>query len=151
MTTEKALLTEPFPSNSHLNLCYFEIKKTYVDYVDPSHPSHCTFPSSDLQCSPPWRSQNPLRITLYPITGNSFILKQHVSYSVIFFRLDTRPKRYRDNSNGGFLDFSTLCSNNLQILTPNRHNRYDEYPRHFYRGVPPPPLPDVSPEQWSGN
>ena len=32
------------------------------------------------------------------------------------------------------LYYSTLSGTNWQILTPKR---YGEYPRHFYRGVPP--------------
>ena len=31
---------------------------------------------------------------------------------------------------------SRLSGTNPKILTPKR---YDEHPRHFYRGVPPPP------------
>ena len=34
------------------------------------------------------------------------------------------------------LGFSTLSGTNPQIQTPKR---YDEHPRHFYRGVPTPP------------
>ena len=36
------------------------------------------------------------------------------------------------------LGFSNLSGTNPQIQTPKR---YDEHPRHFYRGVPPPPPP----------
>ena len=32
------------------------------------------------------------------------------------------------------LYYSTLSGTNRQILTPKR---YDEHPRHFYRGIPP--------------
>ena len=34
------------------------------------------------------------------------------------------------------LYYSTLSGTNRQILTPKR---YDKHPRHFYRGVFPPP------------
>ena len=44
------------------------------------------------------------------------------------------PKRYCDNSSRVILDFSTLSGTNSQILPPKR---YDEHPRHFFRGVPP--------------
>ena len=63
------------------------------------------------------------------------ILKQHMSYPVIFFRFNTL-KGTVIILTVVILDFSTLSCTNLQILTPER---YDEHSHHFDMEVPPSP------------
>ena len=59
------------------------------------------------------------------LTGTHF--KQHMSYSVIFLRLDTL-KGTSIILTVGILDFSTLSGTNLQIVTPKRYDFQIEVP-----------------------
>ena len=62
------------------------------------------------------------QINILPLRGP--ILKQHTSYSVIFFRLNTL-KGTALILTAVILVFITLRGTNLQILIPNK---YDEHP-----------------------